>query len=238
MRHFPLGHFRLVKEEIDDLIFVKRRAKLSSGHRLLLDIFHKALAVFFAILLRSLLDQRIHFLACHFDIVCLTNLGQKQTKTHASHRNILILVLVVFDTFQRSFWILFIGGFLLKLRPDLFELRIHHAFWNIKIMASGKLIKQRSLHLRAGQASGLLFQLTAQQFFQLVEAFKAQIGRKFIVDLRFGFDLYGFHRDIELGFFSSEMIGLIILREGDLDGFFIASFGAGQLLFKTGNKCA
>src|SRR3546814_10641893 len=37
--------FRLVEQEVDDLVLIKRRAKLGCGHWLLLDILDEALAI-------------------------------------------------------------------------------------------------------------------------------------------------------------------------------------------------
>src|SRR3546814_15160311 len=53
--------FRLVEQEVDDLVLIKRRAKLGCGHWLLLDIWDEALATLGIILLRGLLDEAVHF---------------------------------------------------------------------------------------------------------------------------------------------------------------------------------
>src|SRR5690606_34984701 len=58
--HFPLGHFGLVEQEVADLIFVKRGAKLGLGHRIAADVFHEPLTILGAVLLRGLLDQHAH----------------------------------------------------------------------------------------------------------------------------------------------------------------------------------
>src|SRR3546814_8798271 len=46
--------FRLVEQEVDDLVLIKRRAKLGCGHWLLLDILDEALAILGIILLREI----------------------------------------------------------------------------------------------------------------------------------------------------------------------------------------
>src|SRR5690606_16322060 len=43
--HRAFSDFRLVEQEVDDLVLIKRRAKLGCGHWLLLDILDEALAI-------------------------------------------------------------------------------------------------------------------------------------------------------------------------------------------------
>src|SRR3546814_11028892 len=49
--------FRLVEQEVDDLVLIKRRAKLGAGHWLMMDILDEALAILGNILLRGLHDR-------------------------------------------------------------------------------------------------------------------------------------------------------------------------------------
>src|SRR5690606_28332106 len=55
--YLPFGDLGLVEQEIDDLVFIERGAKLGLGHRVLADIFDEPFAVLRPILLRGLLNQ-------------------------------------------------------------------------------------------------------------------------------------------------------------------------------------
>ena len=105
-------------------------------------------------------------------------------------------------------------------------------------MTGRQRIEQLALHLGAGEAGGFLFQLAAHQFFQLVEAFKAQRLGEVLVDRGFGFHLHLLHRDGELRVLALQVLGRVIGGEGDGDGLFIAGLDAFQLILEAGDELA
>ena len=211
---------------------------MGGGHRIGLDELHEALAVLVAILHRGLLDQHAHFLLGHFHTVSLADFRQQQAQTHAALGDRLVFVLLVLDLLERSGRIRIAHGFLLELRPDLLELGIDHGRGDFEAVARSKLIEQRALHLGAGHAGGLLLELRLHDLLELLKAVETEALGEILVDLGFGFDLQRLHDDIESRFFAGEVIGLVIFREGDGDGLFLARLHADQLLFEARYKGA
>ncbi len=185
-----------------------------------------------------LLNQHPHFLASHFNTVRLADFGQQQAQTHAAFRNRLVFVLLVLDLLERRNGVLIIGGFLLQLRPDLREFSLNHRGRHFKAVPRSQLIEQRALHLGAGQASGLLFQLRLHDFLQLLKAIQPEVLGEIFVNLGFGFDFHRFHSDVEGRFLACQMFGLIFSREGNGDGLFLPCLHAHQLVFKAGDEGA
>ena len=238
MRYFAFGHLCLVEQEVDDFIFIKRSAQLSGSHWLALNILHELFAIFRAILLCSLLHQHAHFLRGNLNFVRLADFRKEQTQTHPALGDLAIVVLLGFDFLQRRSGIFFLLSFLQKLRPDLFELGVDHAFRHFEIMTSSQRIEKLALHLRAGKVDGLLLQLAAHQFLELVEAVEAEILSELVINLGLCFDLHLFYSDVELGILACQIFGLILFRESDCDGFLVTGLHANQLLFKAGDELA
>ncbi len=128
--------------------------------------------------------------------------------------------------------------FVLKLLPDLLELGIDHLAGDREVMARRQRVEQLALHLRTRQARRFLLQLRLEQFLQLVETLEAQRLGELVVDLGLARDLHRLHGDVELGFLAGEVLGGIILGEGDRDGLFLARLRAGQLLLEPGDEAA
>src|SRR3546814_20024826 len=70
--------FRLVEQEVDDLVLIKRRAKLGCGHWLLLAILDEAPAILGIIFLRGLHDEAVHFGLTDLTALGLAALGKQQ----------------------------------------------------------------------------------------------------------------------------------------------------------------
>src|SRR3546814_11222754 len=79
------SYFRLVEQEFDDLVLIKRRAKLGCGHWLLLDILDEALAILGIILLRGLHDEAVHFGLTDLNAIGLADLGKQQAQANATN---------------------------------------------------------------------------------------------------------------------------------------------------------
>src|SRR3546814_19728570 len=74
--------FRLVEQEVDDLVLIKRRAKLGCGHWLLLDILDEAPAILGIILLPGLHDEAVHFGMTDSNAIGLADLGKRQAQAN------------------------------------------------------------------------------------------------------------------------------------------------------------
>ena len=105
-------------------------------------------------------------------------------------------------------------------------------------MGGVQLVQQGALQLEAGGAGVLLVQVLAQQLLQLVQRFQTDTLGELVVHLGFNLGLDGPHLDVEGGQFAGQMGGLVVFREGDLDGLFLADLGALQLLFEAGDEAA
>ena len=135
---------------------------MCGGQCILLDIFHEPLAVFGAVLLRSLLDQHVHFLRADFNPVGLANLRQQQPQPHPAHGDGAVIVLLGLNLGQGGGRIFFLLRFLVELRPNLLELGLNHGRRHVKAMPGGEQIEQRALHLGAGLPGSFLLKLAAQ----------------------------------------------------------------------------
>ena len=82
--HGAIGDVRCREQEVDDLVFIKRRTDLRGGHRVLLDVLDEAFPILLRILHRGLLDQAVHFLSGDLDVVRLADFGQEQAQTDAA----------------------------------------------------------------------------------------------------------------------------------------------------------
>ena len=105
-------------------------------------------------------------------------------------------------------------------------------------MAGGERVEQLALHLRAGEARSLLFELAAQQFLELVEILEAEVLGEFVVDGSVGRDLHLLDGDVELRVLALEVFGRVIFGEGDRDGLLVARLHTGKLLFEAGDELA
>ena len=231
--HFAFRNFGLVEQEIDDLVFVKRGAQLGRGERLVLDVFDKPLAIFLAVLLRSLLEQHVHFLIGNFYAVALADFRKQQTKAHAAFCDRTIIVFLAFDLGLGSRGIGLVGSFLLELRPDLVELGGDHRRRHFEIMARGQLVEQRALHLRPRLPGGFLLKLSAQEALELLEAFEPERLGEFVVDLAFARNFHRMHGDVEGGVLAGEFGRAVIGGERHRNLLGITSLGARELLFET-----
>ena len=107
-------------------------------------------------MLRGLLKQRIHLLVRDLHVVRLSDFREQKAETHAPLGDAPVVVLLVFDFLHRGFGIVGLGRFLLKLRPDLLELGIDHAFGHVEIVSGGQRVEKLALHLGAREAGGFL----------------------------------------------------------------------------------
>ena len=233
-----VGDRRLVEQEVDDLVLIKRRAQLGCGHRGLADIFGEPLTVFLAILLRRLRDEHVHFLRRHFDAIGLANLGEQQAEAHAAHRDRVIFVAVLFHLGASSLDILFLRGFLFELRPDLVELGFDHRGRNLEVMIGGQLVEQAALHVRAGQAVQFLLELALDQAGQLLEAFEAERLGEIVVELGLARLLHLADDDVEGRGLACEILGTVIFGEGHVDHGFVIGLQADELVLETGDELA
>ena len=236
--HFALADLGLVEQEVDDLVLIERGADLRRDHRILLDVFEEALAVFRAILLRRLADEHLHFLLRNLDAVLLADFRQQQAQAHAAHGDGAIVVLLGLDLLQRGLGVFLLAGFVLELLPDLAELGLDHRGRHVEIVRRGELVEQLALHLRAGQTGGLLLELAAQQALELLEAFEAQVLGEIVVDLGFARHLHRVDGDVEGGVLALEVLGRIVGREGDLDLALLAGLHADELVLEAGDQAA
>ena len=236
--HFAVAHLGLVEQEIDHLVFIQWRAQLGGRHRLLLNVLDEALAIFRAVLLRSLGDQAVHFLLAHLDAIGLADLGKQQAQAHAALGDRLIIVALGFHFLHRRSRVFLVRGFMLELRPDLLELGIDHRRRHREIMTLGQLVEQLALHVRAGELVVLLLDLALQQALELIEAFKAQRFRQILVDLALAGGLHRLDRQVERRRLPLQRIDIVIRRERHLDGLFLAGLHADQLILEPGDQAA
>src|SRR3569623_753619 len=232
-RHFAVGDVGLVEQPVDYLVLVQRGAQLGGRHRLLLDILDEALAIFRAVLLCGLGDQAVHFLLADLDAVGLADLRQEQAKTHAALGDRLIIVALGFHFLQRRFRIRLVRRFVLQLLPDLRELGVDHRRRHREVMTLGQLVEQLALHVRAGQAVELLLYLALEQALQLLEVGQAQRGRQVVVDLALARGLHRLDDEVEGRRLARQFLGLVILREGDVDLLLVAGLHADHLVLET-----
>ena len=189
-------------------------------------------------MLRSLLHQHVHFLLADFDAICLTDFGKQQTKANAADGDIAILFALGFHFLLRSFGVFFAGGFLLQLRPNLFEFCFDHRWRHVKVMIRSKLIKQLALHIRAGQAVMFLLNLNLHQFTQLVDTFKAEHLGKIVIRFRFDWLAYFGDDDVKRRGLALQVFGIVIFGEGYVQNLLVIGFDANELVFETGDQLA
>src|SRR3546814_17608892 len=94
--HRAFSDFRLVEKEVDDLVLIKRRAKLGCGHWLLLDILDEELAIHGIQFLRHLHDEADHFGLTDTNAICTADPGKNQaqaTETHSARSIFLALMI-------------------------------------------------------------------------------------------------------------------------------------------------
>src|SRR3569623_1901140 len=232
-RHFAVGDVGLVEQPVDYLVLVQRGAQLGGRHRLLLDILDEALAIFRAVLLCGLGDQAVHILLADLAAIGLADLRQEQAKTHAALGDRLIIVALGFHFLQRRFRIRLVRRFVLQLLPDLRELGVDHRRRHREVMTLGQLVEQLALHVRAGQAVELLLYLALEQALQLLEVGQAQRGRQVVVDLALARGLHRLDDEVEGRRLARQFLGLVILREGDVDLLLVAGLHADHLVLET-----
>ena len=180
-----ISDLSLFEEEIDDLVLIERRAKLRGGHRVLTDILDKTLAILWAVLLRGLHDQAIHFLLADDHAIGLADFRKKQAEADATHRDGAIVFLLRFHFLEGRFGIFLMARVMLKLGPDLVEFGLDHAGRHVEIMRSGQLVEQLALHIGTGQDVMFLLDLALQQLLELVQTFQSQRLGEIIVQLGF-----------------------------------------------------
>src|SRR5690606_6128244 len=127
------------------------------------------------------------------------------------------------------------GDLGLELLPDLSELRLDHRRRYFEVMRRRERVEQLALHLRTGQPGGLLLELRADEFLELIEAFQPERLGEVLVDLGLPFDLDRFDGDVEFGLLSAVLGDGVVLREGRLDDARLAGLGADDAVLEARN---
>ena len=175
--HFAFGHFGLVEQEVDDFVFVQRRAQLGGGHRLGLDVFDETAGDPRGRLTAAPPAGSASTFPCPVtsNAVGLADFRQQQAQTHPALGNRLVLVLLVLDLLQRR------GGIFLPARlpagavPRSVRTRLRPS-------SAGPRNRDRRPADRAALASSgvrvrpavCCFQLGCHDFLELVEAVEAE----------------------------------------------------------------
>ena len=81
-----------------------------------------------------------------------------------------------------------------------------------------------------------MFDLTAQGVLEGLKARQAELFSKGVVELGLARCLNLFDGYFELGIFTLQALGLIVLREGHGDGADLFRLGTNQLVFKAGDE--
>ncbi len=226
------------EQEVDDLVLVQRGAQLSSRHRILLDVLDEALLVLRLILRGRLGDEALHLGLGHFDAIVLANLRQEQAEAHAALGDRAIIVAIVLELGLGGFRIGLVSGFMLELLPDLGELGLDHRRRNREVMTIGEMVEQLALHVGASEAVELLLDLALDQLLELVEALQAKLLGELVVDHGVGRNLHFGDGDGEHGVLAGQVLGRIVLREGDVEIAALAGLHAFELLLEARDQAA
>ena len=191
--------------------------------------------LFAGILLRSLLNQHVHFLLTNFNTVALADLGKQQSKAYTANGYVTIVVLFRFHFLLSSFGIILARSFLFQLCPNLFKLGFDHRWRHFKAMFRSQLIEQLTFHIGARQTVKLLLNLTLHQLAQLIDAFQPKSFGERVIGLCFN-RLFDFaNRDIKCRGLALQIFCVVIVGECYVDDGFILGFQANQLILETGD---
>ena len=235
-RRLAVGHRRALEQEVDDLVLVQRRAQLGGGHRLLLDVLDEPLAILGAVLLRGLHDQPLHLLVGDLDAVGLADLRQEQAQPHAALGDLAVIVALRLHLGARGLGVGLVRRLVLELRPDLAELGVDHRRRHREVVALCELVEQLALHVGARQPVVLLLDLAAQQLLQLIEALETQVLRELVVDRVLARGRHRLDDEVEGRRLPGELLGGIIVGEGDRDLLLVARLDAHDLVLEAGDQ--
>ena len=122
---------------------------------------------------------------------------------------------------------------LLDLLPDRVELAVDHRLGHVEAVAVGQLVEQLAFGALPGQALVVLADLVAHPLLQAVQVLFAELLGELVVDLdRLGLPQF-LHLDVELRGLTRQLAVHVAVREGDLDGLFLARLDADQLVLEA-----
>lgn len=105
-------------------------------------------------------------------------------------------------------------------------------------MVGSQRIEQLALHMSAGQAIQFLLDLNLHQFAQFVDAFEPESSSQAVVQLGFSQSPDFANDNVKGRSLSCEILGAIIVGEGDVQNLAVIGFHADQLVFKSGDQLA
>ena len=186
-----------------------------------------------------LVDSAREFFLGHVNIVGPADLGQNQAEADTTFRDAAVFVLEL--VFRLALVFLFkvivlhrVGHF----APDIGELSLNHLRRQIKAMLAIQLVEQDAFDLHARLLGVLAFDILFEHVLEAVQILETEALGQLVINLRLFRRFDVFDGDIKDSSFAGEMLGLILLREGNVQLTLLATLGTHQLFFKTRDEGA
>ncbi len=117
--------------------------------------------------------------------------------------------------------------------PDILEFGLDHFRRQVELVLGVQLVEEVTLDLHARLLGVLALETLAQRLFQAVETFQAQTLGQLVINLGVLRRFEPLHGDFKHGGLTSQLFGLVVFREGDIELTLFTDLGTDKLLFKA-----